>query len=101
MKIATLLDPRYKNHPSVFPNVVERVQNRTLLITELNILLNPRRPSLEVSQNVTTTTSTSCHEDAMSAFLSCASSQPPTENYESVSNLMFENEIDAYFKVTS
>ena len=34
LKIATLLDPRYKNHPSVFPNVVERAQNRTLLITE-------------------------------------------------------------------
>ena len=101
MKIATLLDPRYKNHPSVFPNVVERVQNRTLLITELNILLNPRHPPLEVSQNVTTTTITSGHEDAMSAFLSCASIQPPTENYESGSNLMFENEIDAYFKVTN
>ena len=98
--MATLLDPRYKNHPSVFPNVVERVQNRTLLITELNILLNPRRPSVEVSQNVTTTNITSCHDDAMSAFLSCSNSQPPAENYESGSNLMFENEIDAYFKVT-
>ena len=43
---------------------------------------------------------TSCHDDAMSAFLSCASSQPPTETYESGSNLMFENEIDAYLKVT-
>ena len=36
----------------------------------------------------------------MSAFLSCASSQPPTETYENGSNLMFENEIDAYLKVT-
>ena len=76
------------------PKCCRAGSNRTLLITELNILLNPRRPPVEVSQNVTTTNITSCHEDAMSAFLSCASSQPPAESYESGSNLMFENEID-------
>uniref|UniRef100_A0A914I362 HAT C-terminal dimerisation domain-containing protein n=1 Tax=Globodera rostochiensis TaxID=31243 RepID=A0A914I362_GLORO len=40
--IATLIDPRYKNHPNIF-SLEDRFQNKVLLKTEVELFINPSR----------------------------------------------------------
>lgn len=40
--IATLIDPRYKNHQNIF-NYGDRIQNKAILQSEVELFINPER----------------------------------------------------------
>jgi hypothetical protein len=94
--IATLIDPRYKNHSNIFNTAAERGQNIALLQTEIEMSLNPERRNSETNSPIRV--NVQGNDDPMASFLSYEQEIEDIDRPHSQCSAI-SDEIDAFFKV--
>uniref|UniRef100_A0A914IBH2 HAT C-terminal dimerisation domain-containing protein n=1 Tax=Globodera rostochiensis TaxID=31243 RepID=A0A914IBH2_GLORO len=96
--IATLIDPRYKNHQNIF-SYEDRIQNKVLLQMEIELFINPQRRVSDSEATLNYEPLPTQSDNPLSNFLfptSCGSVDS-TQSQNDLSNVII-NEIDSFFK---
>ena len=97
LKISTLIDPRFKNHPNVF-TIKDQIENVALLEAELLTRENPSHSTLtRAPSNPEARKNSSLDEDAFTSFLmpSCGEVASTSKSQSSI----IKEEIEAFLKV--
>ena len=97
LKIATLIDPRFKNHSNIF-TIAEQIENKALLEAELLTQKNPDHPALIRNfSNSETRKNISNDDDAFGNFLMLNGSEMESTSKSQSSKI--KEEIEAFLKV--
>uniref|UniRef100_A0A914I548 Glutathione synthetase n=1 Tax=Globodera rostochiensis TaxID=31243 RepID=A0A914I548_GLORO len=96
--IATLIDPRYKNHQNIF-SYEDRIQNKVLLQMEIELFINPQRRVSDSEETLNYELLPTQSDNPLSNFLfpTACGSVDSTQSQNDLSNVII-NEIDSFFK---